>query len=230
MPTSDAQIAANQANAQLSAGPITSEGKTASSKNALKTGLTGRTVLLPTDDANQYAELVENFRSEYHPQGDAENRLVQSLADTTWRLGRIPGLEASIYAVGHIKLADLHPDVKDEAQRRAMIQCEVFLAYERPLRNLCVQESRLRRNLEKDIAALKQLQEQRRSNEQQQLAVAANQLITAIKNGQGRNWDPKANGFVFSIAEIETQALKLDAQTVKPFLANKPRHLRNQAA
>ena len=41
-PISDARLAANRANAQKSTGPSSSEGKATSSKNALKTGLTGR--------------------------------------------------------------------------------------------------------------------------------------------------------------------------------------------
>ena len=52
--SSQAQVAANQANAELSTGAKTPEGKAKSSRNALKTGLTGHTVLLPTDDAERY--------------------------------------------------------------------------------------------------------------------------------------------------------------------------------
>jgi hypothetical protein len=44
---SASQLAANRANAQLSSGPQTPEGKAKSCLNAVKTGLTGRTVLLP---------------------------------------------------------------------------------------------------------------------------------------------------------------------------------------
>lgn len=230
MSTTDAQIAANQANAQLSTGPTTEAGKEKVRLNALKTGLTGHTVLLPTDDADQYAALIESFRAEHDPQGDAETRLVQSIADTTWRLQRVPVLECAIYALGHAKLAALHPDIKDAAQRQAMIQCEVFLAYERQLRNLQLQESRLRRNLEKDAAALKALQEQRKSQAGARLNAAAKQLIDAIKNGQGRHWDAKQNGFEFSTAEIEQRAAKIDPATVNHFIASKPRHLRNNAA
>ncbi len=50
-----AQMKANQANAQKSTGPITLDGKAIASKNALKTGLTGRTVLMPNEDAELYA-------------------------------------------------------------------------------------------------------------------------------------------------------------------------------
>lgn len=48
---SKAKLLANGTNAQLSTGPTSPEGKARSSLNALKTGLTGRTVLLPTEDA-----------------------------------------------------------------------------------------------------------------------------------------------------------------------------------
>ena len=51
---SELQLTANHANAQLSRGPVTPEGKAKSSKNALKHALTGATVLLPSDDAEQY--------------------------------------------------------------------------------------------------------------------------------------------------------------------------------
>ena len=44
---SPARLAANQANAQLSTGPRTPEGKAKVSLNAVKTALTGQTVLLP---------------------------------------------------------------------------------------------------------------------------------------------------------------------------------------
>ena len=52
--SSEAQIKANRANAQNSSGPKSPEGKAKSSLNAVKTGLTGRTVLLPGDDAAAY--------------------------------------------------------------------------------------------------------------------------------------------------------------------------------
>src|SRR6185437_6194490 len=43
-PISEAQLAANRANSQLSTGPTSEAGKAKSSLNAVKTGLTGRTV------------------------------------------------------------------------------------------------------------------------------------------------------------------------------------------
>jgi hypothetical protein len=103
--SSGAQIHANHANAQLSTGPKTPEGKTKSSLNAVKSGLTGRTVLLPSDDAIAYQKHIQRFFDEYKPATDAEETLVQSVADTEWRLLRIPSLEMGIYAIGRIELA-----------------------------------------------------------------------------------------------------------------------------
>src|SRR5277367_597468 len=65
--SSAAQIAANQANAQLSSGPKTPEGKAKSSRNALKTGLTGRTIMLAKDQAEIYEQHVLNYALQFDP-------------------------------------------------------------------------------------------------------------------------------------------------------------------
>ena len=63
--------------------------------NALKTGLTGVQVLLPTDDAALYEAHVRDYKNEFQPVGPEETHLLQSIIDTRWRLARIPGLEIS---------------------------------------------------------------------------------------------------------------------------------------
>jgi len=103
---SNARLAANRANAQKSTGPASTEGKATSSKNALKTGLTGATVLLPNDDAIIYQAFVESIFEQYTPATDQENRLTQLIADTEWRIHRIAPLEAGIFAVARIEQPD----------------------------------------------------------------------------------------------------------------------------
>ena len=164
---SEAKLTANRANAQLSSGPRTAAGKAVSSMNAVKTGLTGRTVLLPSDDAEAYRNLLAAYENEFKPVGLRECELVQSLADIQWRLQRIPGLEMAIYARGRDEFAEQFEDL-DPAARSARLDLETFIHYQKPLRNLQLQEGRLQRQREKDMAELRELQQERREAEQPQ--------------------------------------------------------------
>lgn len=202
-----AQIAANQANAQLSTGPTSEEGKSTSSRNALKTGLTGRTVLLPSEDAALYEAHINHFLQRYEPSGDEERALVQSLADTEWRLARIPSLELGIYAVGRVELAHLYPN-EEPALRQQMIEAKILLTYRRDLTNLSTQETRLRRHREKDLAALKELQDARKRIVRQRLEAAAVAYIEAVYDNTN-DFDLGKFGFEFSLAQIELCALEL---------------------
>src|SRR6516162_8867657 len=211
-----AQIAANQANSQLSTGPRTEEGKAKSSLNAVKTGLTGRTVLLPSEDAALYEQHIARFMQQYEPVGDEELTLVQSLADTQWRLLRIPSLEAGIYALGRLEFAELFAS-EDESVRTHLINAKTLLVYQRQLNNLNLQENRLRRHREKDTAALLELQDNRKRTEagqassggNAQLDTAASLYIHAVRMQCQEFFNPVEFGFEFSIREIETRARQL---------------------
>ena len=79
--STQAQLTANRTNAQLSTGPITPEGKAKVSHNAVKNGLTGATVLLPTDIAALYEQHVANTFAIWAPATHRESLLVQSIAE-----------------------------------------------------------------------------------------------------------------------------------------------------
>ncbi|MFL6416455.1 MAG: hypothetical protein ACJ74Y_12400 [Bryobacteraceae bacterium] len=181
--SSEAQIAANRQNAQASTGPKTEAGKAKSSLNAVKTGLTGRTVLLSSDDAAGYEAHVARFFAEYAPVNEQEQGLVQSIADTDWRLLRIPTLEMGIYAVGRLELASNFQEVEDPQARAGLIEAKVFLTYQRQLNNLSIQEGRLRRQRDKDLAALQQLQSHRRQQEENNLREATQLYQQSLEEG-----------------------------------------------
>jgi hypothetical protein len=212
------QIAANRQNAHLSTGPASSEGKAKVSHNALKTGLTGRTVLLPTDDVAAYQALVDCTFQKFNPVTDEEKRLTHSLAGTLWRLERIPTLEAGIYAIGRRDFAPQFADESDEAVRNAMIEARIFLTYRRDLNNLSIQEARLRRQYEKDEAELKRLLNEREEAEEARRKHQNARWLQAIQNYEtakryGVAFDPAEIGFEFSTEEIAARAhnLKLRA-------------------
>ena len=159
------RAATNRANARWSTGPKSGEGKAVASLNAVKTGLTGRTVLLPSDDSAAYTDHIAEYQSEYQPVGLRERELVQSLADTSWRLKRIPGLELAIYARGRAEFAETFQH-DDPALIAGKIELETYLKYEKQLKNLQLQEARLTRRYEKESAELRSLQKERRAAQQ----------------------------------------------------------------
>src|SRR5215469_978548 len=207
-----AQVIASRINGALPHGPTSETGMATSSKNALKTGLTGRTVLLPSDDAALYETHILSFVERYSPVGDEETAVVQSLADTEWHLRRIPSLEMGIYALGRLEFEGLFPE-QDDAVRRQLIEAKIFLAYKRDLSNLSLQESRLRRQREKDEARLKEVQALRRDKEhaaaQARLDQAAKLYIQAVHEGTHGEWEAQHPGFEFSVAQVEVRAIDI---------------------
>jgi hypothetical protein len=199
----EAQLAANRQNAQLSSGPASAEGKNRSSHNAVKTGLTGQTVLLPTDNVEAYQAHVARLQKQFSPATDEERTLVQALADTEWRLLRIPSLEAGILAVGRCKLADLYPNEADPATRASFIEAEVQIAYRKDLSNLALQETRLRRHRQVDTEKLESLQTTRKqaAKPRQNMTLAIRMLENATRSGNA--FVPELFGFEFSLTDIQ---------------------------
>jgi hypothetical protein len=209
---SEARLQANRANAQLSSGPKSPEGKATASLNAVKTGLTGRTVLLPSDDAPEYERHIHAYEADYSPVGPRESDLVQSMADTWWRLKRIPCLESALFAQGYIEFAGSF-DEHDASVRPSLIQAQTFIKYEKQLRNLQLQEARLFRRYEKDRAELRQLQQERSQREAEALENAATRYQAARQANQP--FDPAELGFEFSTAQIEQQLQHMQAREAR---------------
>ncbi len=169
------RLAANRANAQLSTGPVTSEGKAKSSLNAVKTGLTGRTVLLPSEDADAYEAHLIRYRDEFQPVGVRETQLVQNLADTQWRLDRIPSLENGIFALGRLRYAELFGD----QEARHLLDAHILMTDAKHFKNLHLQESRLRRQYGQDAKELTERQAQRKKEQDEQEQAAKPKALAA---------------------------------------------------
>jgi hypothetical protein len=194
------QTEANRANALLSTGPKTPEGKAKSSLNAVRTGLTGRTVLLAGDDVDLYQKHFQRFRAEYQPIGEKEDTLVQSIADAEWRLLRIPSLEAGIYALGRMEFAPLFEN-EDEGVRASLSDARTFLVYQKQLSNLSLQEGRLRRQRHADIRALQEAQTERVTKNKERLNSIAQSYYRARILKQ--EFAGKEVGFEFSEKELQ---------------------------
>jgi hypothetical protein len=77
-------------------GPVTDEGKAASSQNAVKHGLLSRHVSLPTEDPDEFIQFAEGFREDHIPVGETESFLVERIIRLAWRHRRAGLLETEI--------------------------------------------------------------------------------------------------------------------------------------
>ncbi len=176
--------------------------------NAIKTGLTGRTVLLPSDDAAPYKALLVDYEKLLQPVGVEERALVQSIVDCRWRLDRIPGLEMALLAI--IRIEWVARDSKYNAPARAILtEMEIRRKHEKEFRNLQIQEARLARRREKEMAELLRLQKERKAKEAESLAQAAQAYLLAAHRNQP--FDLAAFGFEFSIQKLEGYLATLSA-------------------
>ena len=179
----------NRANAQHSTGPKTEVGKQRSRLNAMKYGLTGQLVVMPTEDLELYESHRQSFQDEYRPQGATEEHLVQSLADASWRLNRVALLESNLLSISYTP-RDLVDGLLDQAKALA---------------HLSMHSQRLSRQFERTVAQLRELQKARRIQEKKDLNDHVN--IMKMSDSQGEKCSPSQNqsqdGFVFSSAQID---------------------------
>ncbi|QOY89188.1 hypothetical protein [Paludibaculum fermentans] len=95
---SAAQLTANQANAQLSTGPVTVQGKARSAQNARRHGLTARSPHISEDDCAEFAALEARLLRETHPKSCLEEEVFHRILAHTWNLRRIETFESAILA------------------------------------------------------------------------------------------------------------------------------------
>jgi hypothetical protein len=178
------RAAVNRENAQHSTGPRTEAGKQRSSLNALRHGLTARTAALPSEDQAAYEQHCRQFQDEHQPATPTETQLVQQLADTSWRLNRIPLLEADLFAQGS------SPDTLVAA-----------------LSTLGLHNTRLSRQFQKTLDQLREIQSDRRERQLRDLKDAA--AILELHKHKGIPWEPADHGFVFSKDQVERAAQRM---------------------
>jgi hypothetical protein len=96
---SNARAEASRRNGARSRGPQTPEGKARSAQNALKHGLRAeKHVVLPHEDAAEFAELEAAMIAELAPEGALQAVLARRVAVAAWRLARADRLEVELFA------------------------------------------------------------------------------------------------------------------------------------
>ena len=147
------QLTANRANALLSTGPRTAEGKEASARNAQSHGLTTRSALLPGEDSADYEAHHAEFLAMIRPQSALDHELVRELSDLRWRLRRVPAFEAMLLCTEARKLRtdDGRKHLVEGLESEDEILAVAFkcLVETKVLTNLYHHEARISRRAEK---------------------------------------------------------------------------------
>ncbi len=205
----------NALNAQHSTGPRTDVGKKPSSLNALRHGLTSQVIVLPTEDLAAYTVFTNGFHDDLQPKNLIEKQLVQSLADTQWRLNRCAALESNLYSLAFAEAeAEADSDEPATGLDTALNMARAFRNNTDAIRVLGMHEQRLQRAFHKTLQQLQSLQSQRKIEEHRQLQQAA--ALQQVNKLKGLPYNPADDGFVCSNREIDdlvsSEARILEAQ------------------
>ena len=68
-----------------SGGPRTDEGRVASSRNALKSGVYSAMVVIPGESEDDFRQMHDQFVADFFPRDIAEGAMVHDLAVLTWK-------------------------------------------------------------------------------------------------------------------------------------------------
>jgi hypothetical protein len=160
---SEAQMAANRLNAQKSTGPRTARGKVALARNALKHGLTAKTVVLFDESKTAFERFHQAQALDFEPRTAGECALVEQIATLGWRLRRASRAEATLVnAEAERRRERLAAD--PEAPLRADISL-MFSWLDKDMSALTRYETAIARQLDRAIATLERFQARRRERE-----------------------------------------------------------------
>jgi len=91
--STERQQNASRTNGSKSRGPVTPEGKLASSQNAMTHGLLSATIVLQGESTDRFEKLIAALYEEFQPETPFEESLIENMAVARWRQRRIWGME-----------------------------------------------------------------------------------------------------------------------------------------
>ena len=140
----------------------------ATEADATKHGLYSRSSVLSNESEQDYDELTRAFVARWQPQDAVELRLVESIADCQWRLIRARYIETAMLdhqLVENEKAVEEKYDIIDEPTRLATAIQSLGKPEASAYFNSQRQESRLYRYYERAIRLLAELQQNKKSSE-----------------------------------------------------------------
>ena len=141
-PISDAQLAANRANALISTGHRSSEGKQTVARNATRHNLSSASPVLAGEDKLDFERFLFECKIDLAPHTHTEHALVEQIAFAEWKLLRASQWETriidAILAGGAAPCMALFGKTPDEALARLhRYESGIRRAWHNALRELC---------------------------------------------------------------------------------------------
>jgi hypothetical protein len=134
---SELRQTANAANARLSTGPRTTEGKARSSQNARTDGLTAAELIIAAEDREEFDDVNAQLQTDIRPQGTLQQILFEQLVASAWNLRHIRRMEAELTASAQTYLDILdNPVLTAKLDRLARHQTRLERSFHRALREL----------------------------------------------------------------------------------------------
>jgi hypothetical protein len=168
-------------------GPTTLEGRRRSSLNACKTLITSKIHLCSPEEQPAFDAHMAALKEAYAPVGILETELVAEISKMKWRLKRASSVEDSIFSQGHLDHAD-NMQTGHATVDSCLAEGMVWKEQAKNLILISLYETRLRRAVEKEIAALQAMQTQRREafSRAQEQAIR----LMQVAQSEGKVYDP----------------------------------------
>ena len=162
---------ANRRNSRKSTGPRTARGKRICSRNALKHGLASLICpVMPFERESDYIELADAMERDLRPVGVLQREVVALITQLTWKLRRIPQIEAALLQDNASQLINAYKELKEDGELEEdrvetvstprLIASEFAAEGDRPYERLEMYHYRLQRSLESATRHLERLRKQ----------------------------------------------------------------------
>ena len=157
---------ANHWNVKKSTGPHTASGKNKSGLTGIRHGLTGHLDIMPDDLREAHDAFIARIVLSLQPAHALENQLAHSVAESYWRMNRIPVIENMMLAeADHVRF-EHNQDKEYSDSQRALSSVLAFIEDPARFGLLTLYEMRLHCKAHAELNQLREIQAERRFAEQ----------------------------------------------------------------
>src|ERR1700722_3962611 len=190
-------------------GPASPEAKERVKYNALRHGFTGQVLIMTPEEREHFDAFVKGMMTDLAPVGTHETFLANSMAEEAWRLNQIRARCANLSAVGDFDGAGdnyrpMESQIETAGIESAVIDSVVARDQSKQLALMSLYGQRTQRAYEKYRKELNELREKRKADQAAELEEA--RLLFQLADTQGLAYDPRKDGFVFSLQLISARA------------------------